>query len=78
MMDMQFANNTGKVSSEAGPVHEVSSMMDSVKNIAKMKLRRQVMADPDLARELVAIEASPVYNSSGKLIAALSSRHLTV
>lgn len=55
-----------------------SSHVDDMKNIAKARLRRQVMADPSLARELVSVEASAVYNSRGSLIAALSTRQFTV
>ncbi len=54
-----------------------SSHVDEMKNIAKARLQRQVMADPSLARELVAVEASAVYNSRGSLIAALSTHSFT-
>ncbi|BBD06813.1 hypothetical protein [Desulfovibrio ferrophilus] len=47
------------------------SLSDSMKEIRKAKLRRQVYADPALAQKLVAVEASPTYNSSGKLIQSL-------
>lgn len=63
---------------DAGSVRNTSSHIDDMKNIAKARLRRQVMADPSLARELVSVEASAVYNSRGSLISALSTRQLTV
>lgn len=63
---------------ESATARDSESMVDNMKNIAKAKLRRQVMADPSLARELVAVESTAVYNSRGSLITALSSRELTV
>lgn len=62
----------------ADSARTTSSHVDEMKNIAKARLRRQVMADPSLARELVSVEASAVYNSRGSLISALSTRSLTV
>ena len=47
------------------------SLNDSMKEIRKAKLRRRVLADPSLAQKLVAVEASPVYNSKGELIPSL-------
>ncbi len=50
---------------------------DLMKNIAKAKLRRQVLNDPSLAQKLVSVEASPVYNARGSLIPAVSSTAIT-
>lgn len=47
------------------------SLNDSMKEIRKARLRRRVLSDPSLAQKLVAIEASPVYNSKGELIQSL-------
>jgi len=69
-------NNAPAHGNADGPT--TTSYVDDMKNIAKARLQRQVMADPSLARELVAVEASAVYNSRGSLIAALSTRQITV
>ncbi|MFK4766106.1 hypothetical protein ACI3L3_15165 [Desulfobaculum sp. SPO524] len=44
------------------------SLANSMKDIQKAKLQREVYADPGMAARLIAIEASPVYNSKGELI----------
>lgn len=50
---------------------EKQTTAQAMKDIRKAKLRRQVLADPSLAQKLVAVEASPVYNSRGELIQSL-------
>lgn len=50
---------------------EKDSLSDSMKEIHKAKLHRQVLSDPSLALKLVAVEASPTYNSRGELIQSL-------
>ncbi|WP_461209201.1 hypothetical protein [Desulfocurvus sp. DL9XJH121] len=47
------------------------TMAEAMKDVRKARLRRQVYADPSLAQKLVAVEASPVYNSRGELIQSL-------
>ena len=49
------------------------SLAEQMKNIKKAKLRRMAMQDPSLHKKLVATEASPVYNTSGNVIAAVST-----
>ncbi len=47
---------------------KVISSAEQMKDLQKLRLQREVIADPSKAKELVKLEASPVYNSSGKLI----------
>lgn len=56
---------------EMQPTEKDNSLSDSMKEIRKAKLRRQVFSDPALAQKLVAVEASPTYNSRGELIQSL-------
>ena len=49
------------------------SMAQTMKDIRKARLRRQVLADPTMAQKLVAVEASPVYNSRGELIQSVGT-----
>ena len=49
------------------------SNADNMKDIKKAKLERQVMADPSLAKKLVATEATPTYNANGSVIQAVST-----
>jgi HD-like signal output (HDOD) protein len=52
---------------------EQETQADFMKDIRKKKLQREVYADPTLARELVKVEASPVYNARGELIQAVDN-----
>ncbi|MFV0421426.1 hypothetical protein [Oleidesulfovibrio sp.] len=49
------------------------SLADAAKDISRRKLQHKILEDPKVARQLVAIEASPVYNESGRLIQAVVS-----
>lgn len=55
----------------AAPSPDKSGHMEQMKSIRKARLARQVFADPSLAAKLPALEASPVYNASGNLIAGV-------
>ncbi|ADU63832.1 MAG: hypothetical protein KUA35_14855 [Pseudodesulfovibrio sp.] len=50
-----------------------TSLADQVKSISKVKLQRQVMENPEMARELVKVEATGTYNAKGDVIQAVSS-----
>lgn len=65
---------------EMQPAQRDSSYSDTMKEISKARLRRRVLANPELATKLVALEASPVYNSNGRLIQATgeSALHATL
>ncbi len=58
---------------EMQPANRDSSLANAMKEIRKAGLRRQVLANPQLAARLVALEASPVYNSKGELIMSLGN-----
>ncbi|THB69973.1 MAG: hypothetical protein D6E12_03550 [Desulfovibrio sp.] len=55
-----------------------NSFANEMKQIRKARLQRQVMQDPSLARKLVSVEASPLYNASGDLIQAVSGGSVQV
>jgi len=46
---------------------------NQMKDIRKQRMQREVMVDPSKARELVKLEASPVYNAQGKVIQSAGS-----
>ncbi|MDC0336061.1 hypothetical protein OAN24_04090, partial [Pseudodesulfovibrio sp.] len=50
-----------------------ASGADEMKDIRKQRMQREVMVDPSKARELVKLEASPVYNAQGKVIQSAGS-----
>lgn len=50
-----------------------ASGADEMKSIRKARMHREVMVDPSKARELVKVEASPVYNAKGKIIQSAGS-----
>ena len=45
-----------------------NSLVEAMKQVRKAKLHREIYARPELAGKLVALEASPVYNSKAELI----------
>ena len=45
---------------------------DMMKNIRKVKLQRQVLEDPGMARQLVKVESTGTYNAKGNVIQAVS------
>lgn len=49
-------------------VEDSDSIADQWKNIRRQRVQREVMKDPKLAMKLVALEASPIYNSKGEII----------
>ncbi|MBI4958302.1 MAG: hypothetical protein HY915_02275 [Desulfovibrio sp.] len=51
-------------------VNEVSPEQH-MKDYRKARVFREGQADPDIAKALVAIEASPVYNAKAELISAV-------
>ncbi|QJB58505.1 hypothetical protein HFN16_16110 [Pseudodesulfovibrio sp. zrk46] len=50
-----------------------TSGAQEMKDIRKQRMQREVMVDPSKAKELVKIEASPVYNAKGKVIQSAGS-----
>lgn len=45
---------------------------EQMKGIRKLRLQRQVMEDPGMARQLVKVEATGTYNAKGDVIQAVS------
>lgn len=60
--------NTDHVKRVEMQPNDRESLAQTMKDVRKARLRRQVLADPTMAQKLVAVEASPVYNSKGELI----------
>lgn len=50
-----------------------ASGAQEMKDIRKQRMLREVMVDPSKAKELVKVEASPVYNAKGKVIQSAGS-----
>lgn len=49
-----------------------SNVADQMKSIRKVRLQRQVMENPEMARQLVKVEATGTYNAKGDVIQAVS------
>ena len=49
-----------------------SSFADQMKSIRKVRLQRQVLENPEIARQLVKVEATGTYNAKGNVIQAVS------
>lgn len=45
---------------------------DQMKTIRKVRLQREVLENPELARQLVKVEATGTYNAKGEVIQAVS------
>lgn len=54
------------------------NLANEMKDIRKARLQRKVFQDPSLANKLVATENSPVYNTKGTVIQALSTMGIDV
>jgi len=49
-----------------------AGVADQMKSIRKVKLQRQVLEDPGMARQLVKVESTGTYNAKGDVIQAVS------
>ncbi len=67
-----------QVANTMNSTSQADSLSEQMKSIRKAKLQREVYADPGMARQLVATEASPVYNASGEISAAVSTMQISV
>lgn len=45
---------------------------DQMKSIRKVRLQREVLENPELARQLVKVEATGTYNAKGDVIQAVT------
>lgn len=46
---------------------------EQIKSIRKVRLQREVLENPEMARELVKVEATGTYNARGDVIQAVST-----
>ncbi|NDV20399.1 hypothetical protein GO013_13365 [Pseudodesulfovibrio sp. JC047] len=56
----------------AGCDRQNMNLADQIKNIRKVKLQRDVLENPEMARQLVKIEATGIYNAKGDVIQAVT------
>jgi hypothetical protein len=49
------------------------TMAEQVKSIRKVRLQREVLENPEMARELVKVESTGTYNARGDLVQAVST-----
>lgn len=49
-----------------------SNIAEQMKSIRKVRLQREVLENPEMARELVKVEATGTYNAKGDVIQAVS------
>lgn len=55
------------------PAVDQNSMMEEMKQIRKLKMEREVLADPSKAKELMKAESTVTYNAKGALIQTAGS-----
>ncbi len=51
---------------------ESNNFADQMKSIRKVRLQREVLENPEMARRLVKVEATGVYNAKGDVIQAVT------
>ena len=49
-----------------------SSLADHMKSIRKVRLQREVLENPEMARQLVKVEATGTYNAKGDVVQAVT------
>ncbi|GEM_PF-1283553 len=54
------------------PAVPKQDMAQTMKDIKKLKMRRQVFENPELAKQLVKTESTATYNARGNLVQAVS------
>lgn len=54
------------------PAQDRQDLAQEMKDIRKLRLRRQVFENPELSRELVKTEATATYNARGNLVQAVT------
>jgi hypothetical protein len=52
------------------------NLVEQAKDVRRLRLNREVLADPSMAKKLVSIEASPAYNAKAELIPSVASAAL--
>ncbi len=51
------------------------SLANDLKNLRRKRLQRKIYQDPNMVKELVRLEASPVYNARGEVIQAVTTNY---
>lgn len=49
-----------------------TNFADQMKSIRKVRLQRQVLENPEMARQLIKVEASGTYNAKGDVIQSVA------
>ncbi|WP_051295128.1 hypothetical protein [Maridesulfovibrio bastinii] len=49
------------------------NLADDLKNLGRKRLQRRIFSNPDMAKELVRLESSPVYNAKAEIIQAVTT-----
>ena len=49
-----------------------SNLAEQMKSIRKVRLQRQVLENPEMARQLVKVESSGTYNAKGNVVQAVA------
>lgn len=49
-----------------------ATLSDEMKSIRKVRLQRQVLENPEMARQLVKVESTGTYNAKGDVIQAVT------
>lgn len=57
----------------AGFEAQGANLADQIKSIRKVRLQREVLENPEMARELVKVEATGTYNAKGDVVQAVST-----
>lgn len=51
------------------------NLANDLKNLRRRRLQRKIFSDPSMAKELVKVESSPVYNAKAEIIQAVSTNY---
>lgn len=60
---------------QAPPAREDNDLANSMKALRRKRLQRKAYGDPEMHRELVRIQSSPIYNANAQLIQAVTTSH---
>jgi len=57
----------------AGFEAQGNNMAEQIKSIRKVRLQREVLENPEMARELVKVQSTGTYNARGDIVQAVST-----
>lgn len=63
---MQVGHESSRLAE--APVRKTETLANEMKDIRKMRLRRQVFLEPDMAMKLAKLEATLTYNANGNIV----------